>query len=799
MNDLDFALIDPSIFQNKRFSVDAFLVSLTKDVIGPGRSASQPAGKDALSANEQVLRVQRLLGVLERAEDEVGALHQHYAAQVSDLQELGAVDEAQYRADVSGLERCLERIKAGVRDVDARVSRVSQTATRIGDRLQTAEAMRVRCLEAQELIGYLQAFSTLPGADGLGRLPRIFTDDGTMAEAAAVSRRLSLLAGEVATAKARTKQRQGQQGPATPGSTGGIGSIEHAAKMLETYCSQLEHRVIERFDAAVDAGDEEEQAECVRIMIQCDKERSIAQRWVASRPMFLAIDDAMLEEVLIKALSALYKEMHASVKQEVATAKAIFPRPEMVRRRGCARLRAALDMFMQRLFEQEVQMALEKLLSTRALHPQDADGHQAKLRMLVDTYGKTVDVAAISDGLWPTFLANYPAQELAWLDAAYQLEAAKHDGPELSLQLALRMMELHREATARAQKLSVASQLPRNVRMLFHSLSQDGGGGGGGGGAGGGGARGGGGGAHPGCLLEQLARHIAGGVEYSLELCTAGGSGALAAIFRMGLGSINRASSGQMAQTFVNDRIRRVLVAAHQVAEITTAAQAHFEIIVLPAVSPSVADHGAASAALLALLRAAEESVTAVLRRAVDVFVSQLERVLYTEQRKSDFVPKDEALSFDRPTPACMLGTSMLSALGAAGRDTLDGPNLAAVLSEVGRRTHAVLVTHMGRYAYSPTGALKWKKDVAEYAEALRGYGVPAVDEEMAALEQLVNVLVVAPESLMGLVNGSLRMAHRDALRVIALREDFKTAKVDGRSLAQLFSGQVEGVMSMRV
>jgi hypothetical protein len=145
-------------------------------------------------------------------------------------------------------------------------------------------------------------------------------------------------------------------------------------------------------------------------------------------------------------------------------------------------------------------------------------------------------------------------------------------------------------------------------------------------------------------------------------------------------------------------------------------------------------------------------------------------------------------------------------------------------------------------------------------------------------------VLVVAPESLMGLVNGSLRMAHRwgrggarqrhrrngrgragaasppprplkqspaptptpqapptyqrssprahspaatpptpqkqhattnkaprphptkrnnlfvrDALRIISLREDFKTARVDGRTLGQLFTGAVEGVMSLRV
>lgn len=42
----------------------------------------------------------------------------------------------------------------------------------------------------------------------------------------------------------------------------------------------------------------------------------------------------------------------------------------------------------------------------------------------------------------------------------------------------------------------------------------------------------------------------------------------------------------------------------------------------------------------------------------------------------------------------------------------------------------------MARFTYSPTGALKWKKDVAEYSEALRAYGVAAVDEAMASLEQ---------------------------------------------------------------
>eukprot|EP00879_Flechtneria_rotunda_P023469 GHRR01024825.1.p1 GENE.GHRR01024825.1~~GHRR01024825.1.p1 ORF type:complete len:107 (+),score=42.48 GHRR01024825.1:354-674(+) len=96
----------------------------------------------------------------------------------------------------------------------------------------------------------------------------------------------------------------------------------------------------------------------------------------------------------------------------------------------------------------------------------------------------------------------------------------------------------------------------------------------------------------------------------------------------------------------------------------------------------------------------------------------------------------------------------------------------------------------MTRFAYNPMGALKWKKDVSEYAEVLGDFGVPAALDGMAHLLQLVNVLVVAPDSLLGLVNGSLRMPHREALRFISLREDFRTAKVDGRTLLQLFSGE---------
>jgi hypothetical protein len=56
---------------------------------------------------------------------------------------------------------------------------------------------------------------------------------------------------------------------------------------------------------------------------------------------------------------------------------------------------------------------------------------------------------------------------------------------------------------------------------------------------------------------------------------------------------------------------------------------------------------------------------------------------------------------------------------------------------QVARRCYQLLLGHMTRFTYSPTGALKWKKDVSEYAEVLASYGVPAANEDMAYLQQV--------------------------------------------------------------
>ena len=153
---------------------------------------------------------------------------------------------------------------------------------------------------------------------------------------------------------------------------------------------------------------------------------------------------------------------------------------------------------------------------------------------------------------------------------------------------------------------------------------------------------------------------------------------------------------------------------------------------------------------------------------------------------------------------------------------------------QLARRAFRSVHAHMLRFTYSPLGALRWKRDVQEYAACLARAGAGAADARFEELQVCVrarmffsreggccrctcclrlpcaaggptpphpppppplsfaqalsNLLVVAPESLLPLVDGNLRLARRDALAYVQLRTDFRTARVEEATLAALFS-----------
>lgn len=109
---------------------------------------------------------------------------------------------------------------------------------------------------------------------------------------------------------------------------------------------------------------------------------------------------------------------------------------------------------------------------------------------------------------------------------------------------------------------------------------------------------------------------------------------------------------------------------------------------------------------------------------------------------------------------------------------------------QIGARAIKLLERHMSHFSFSPMGALRWKRDVTEYGEALRPAvtATPAICAEFEDFTGVINILLVAPESLASLVDISLRLTKAQALPYVRMREDFKTAKVDGKPLAALFT-----------
>ena len=52
-----------------------------------------------------------------------------------------------------------------------------------------------------------------------------------------------------------------------------------------------------------------------------------------------------------------------------------------------------------------------------------------------------------------------------------------------------------------------------------------------------------------------------------------------------------------------------------------------------------------------------------------------------------------------------------------------------------------MLLTHMQRFTYSATGALRWKRDVTEYAEVLRNSHSPTTNAQVRPLFMSVPVI----------------------------------------------------------
>ncbi|XP_040986193.1 exocyst complex component SEC10b-like isoform X2 [Juglans microcarpa x Juglans regia] len=771
-------ILDSDDFKGN-FSFDALFGDLVNELLpsfqdeendSPDGHSSSISGNDALpnghlrgdasKSNAPLFpEVDKLLALFKDSYKELIDLRKQIDGRLYNLKKEISVQDSKHCKTLGQLEKGVDGLFESFARLDSRISSVGQTAAKIGDHLQSADAQRENASQTIELIKYLMEFNGSPG--DLMELSPLFSDDSRVAEAASIAQKLRSFAEE-------DIGRQVLGIPSVMGNATASRGLEVAVANLQDYCNELENRLLARFDAASQKRELSTMSECAKILSQFNRGTSAMQHYVATRSMFIDVEVMNADTRLVlgdqgaqaspsnvaRGLSLLYKEITDTVRKEAATIMAVFPSPSEV-----------MSILVQRVLEQRVSALLDKLLvkpSLVNLPPMEEGGLLLYLRMLAVAYEKTqelardlrtvgcgdLDVEGLTESLFSAHKDEYPEHEQASLKQLYQakLEELRAESQQISestgtigrskgasvassrLQISVTVVtefvHWNEESLSRCTLFSSQpTTLATNVKAVFT------------------------------CLLDQVSQYITEGLERARESLT---------------------EAANLRERFVLGTIvsRRVAAAA---------ASAHFANSISRLLLPVDGAHAASCEEMATAMSSAETAAYKGLQQCIETVMAEVERLLSAEQKATDYRSPDDGIAPDhRPTNACTRVVAYLSRVLESAFTALEGLNKQAFLSELGIRLHKGLLNHWQKFTFNPSGGLRLKRDITEYGEFVCSFNAPSVDEKFELLGIMANVFIVAPESLSTLFEGSPSI-RKDAQRFIQLREDYKSAKLAAR------------------
>ncbi|KAG8483104.1 hypothetical protein CXB51_022071 [Gossypium anomalum] len=652
-----------------------------------------------------------------------------------------STQDDKHRKTLTELEKGVDGLFNSFARLDSRISSVGQTAAKVGDHLQSADAQRETASQAIELI----------------KKPR--QSDGTFTSLflmTAVSLRLHQLHRNCDHSLRRIFQRLCHQ--LWGGATASRG-LEVAVANLQEYCNgmektpvnclingftylvttKLENRLLARFDAASQRRELSTMSECAKILSQFNRGTSAMQHYVATRPMFIDVEVMNSDNKLVlgdqssqaspnyvaRGLSKLYKEITDTVRKEAATIMAVFPSPNDV-----------MSILVQRVLEQRVTSLLDKLLEKPSIaHPRpvgEGGGILLYLRMLAVAYEKTqelardlravgcgdLDVEGLTESLFSAHKDEYPDYEQASLRQLYQAkleelraESQKVSEPsgtigrskgtsvassplEISVAAVTEFVRWNEEAITRCTLFSsLPATLAANVRSVFT------------------------------CLLHQVSQYITDGLERARDSLTEAAS--LRERFVIGSSVSRRVTSQAEAAAAAGEKaVSNLSWLQYNVLAV------YFANSISRLLLPVDGSHAAACEEMATAMSSAEGAAFKGLHQCIET----VDRLLSAEQKAADYHSPDD---------------------GMTAFTTLEGLNKQAFLTELGNYLYKGLVNHWQKFTFNPSGGLRLKRDITEYGEFVRSFNAPTVDEKFELLGILANVFIVAPESLSSLFEGT--------------------------------------------
>ncbi|CAN1237425.1 Exocyst complex component SEC10a, partial [Linum grandiflorum] len=773
------------------FSFDALFGGLVNNLIPAFQEDDVDSGeghaKFAQVASSPLFpEVDALLALFRDSCKELIDLRKQTDGKLNNLKKEVSVQDSKHRKTIAELEKGVDGLFSSFARLDSRISSVGQTAAKIGDHLQSADAQRETASQTIELIKYLMEFNSSPG--DLMELSPLFSDDTRVAEAASIAQKLRSFAEE-------DIGRQGISAPSVVGNATASRGLEVAVANLQDYCNELENRLLSKFDAASQRRELSTMAECAKILSQFNRGTSAMQHYVATRPMFIDVEVMNADTRLVlgdqgsqpspnnvaRGLSSLYKEITDTVRKEAATIMAVFPSPNEV-----------MSILVQRVLEQRVTALLDKLLVKPSLLnlPSIKDGGLLPyLRMLAVAYEKTqelardlravgcgdLDVEGLTESLFSSHKDEYPEHERASLKQLYQgkmeelrAESQVSEGSgtigrskgapvasshqQISVTVVTEFVRWNEEAISRCAVFSSQpATLAANVKEVFT------------------------------CLLDQVSQYITEGLERArdglLEAAT------LRERFVLGTNLSRRvaaaaASAAEAAAAAGESSFRSFMVAVQRCGSSVAIVQQYFANSISRLLLPVDGAHASSCEEMAAAMSSAEAAAYKGLKLCIETVMAEVERLLSAEQKATDYRSPDDGMIPDhRPTTACTRVVAYLSRILESAFTAMEGQNKQAFLTELGNCLHNGLVFHWQKFTFNPSGGLRLKRDITEYGEFLRSFNAPTVDEKFELLGIMANVFIVAPESLSSLFEGTPSI-RKDAQRFIQLRDDYKSAKL---------------------
>lgn len=618
-----------------------------------------------------------------------------------------------------------DRNKASVnmfQELDERINYVATKVIHLGDQLESVNTPRARAVEAQKLMNHFAEFLS-PGP----LLAEVFTDKTRVDEAADVIQKLHLIAQELPS-----------------------GKFEKAKKKISTKYDEIERSLIEEFVKAHRSDDKGRMKEIATILSH-----------FKGYPQCI---DAFIEQSQMGAFTGkdIFRDVIPLCEKNFSVMTEVFSNPDQV-----------MAKFVLNIYHLKLQKYIVTSLSDRS----DTDRY---LKNLYDLYSRTVKLSndlshfqmgndnmylsKLTMNIFQKYLDSYISVETKCLKeksaailhkyyesknhqkkqiqtggfqdlrrdlqavigtrANFNIAQIENYGGEtfLSEEVAIALLQESKLAFRRCELLSRQSDMPGNALQIFEIL-----------------------------LHYLMAEHV----DYALEL---------------GLQSVPIPENKTQPQISFFDVLRQCNAIVHLL-------EKQFNDSLVPLVI-STPKHGDCLQKKKYLLEQIEFKLDTGLDRSINAIVGWVKIYLQTEQKKTDFKPETDLDTL--ASPACLAVVQYVGSMVERIRDSVDGKNVEALMTEFGARFHRVIYEHLQQFQYNSAGAMCAICDVNEYRKCVKEFKVPLVNTLFDTLHALCNLLLVKPENLKQVCTGD-QLAGLDRsilLNFIQLRSDYKTQKL---------------------